>query len=167
MKKIVSTLTLFTIMFLLVSVTFVSAEGTTGESGLLYVNDDLVENESTVMFDGDAALIPLRTTFEALNAVVEWQQDTGNIEITYLNEIYICEFHTIGETYKSITVKNKNLNNGSLGKYIPLNAMSGSGSYKVINDRTYLYQDTAKRLLEALGCKVEVESDTHTVKIFN
>lgn len=45
--------------------------------------------------------------------------------------------------------------------------MSGSGAYCIINDRTYLYQETGKRLFEALECKVEINSNEQIVKIYN
>lgn len=141
----------------------ISAEDIIMDKGYLYVNGTFIESEDTIQITNQEILFPLRTIFEALGATVIWQKETGNILIKYNEESFICYIREPNPGYtKYFYVKKESTN-----EYIYLTNMSAGGAYCILNDRTYLYQETGKRLFEALECHVEIETDTHTVKIFN
>lgn len=129
---------------------------------VIYVNGVAVESNSEIQARTQDMLIPLRTIFESLGATVIWQEETENILIKYNNESYLCYTSSPNSLYptKYLYVKNLRTN-----KNIYLTSMSYGGAYCIINDRTYLYSDTGKRLLEAMGCKVEFELNTRIFKI--
>lgn len=153
----------FISLVLYLSFAIVNAEDATMNNGYLYVNDILIESENTIQVENQEILFPLRIIFEALGADVDWQKETGHIIIKYNNETYLCYSKEPNQGYaKYFYVKKENTD-----EYIFLTPMSTGGAYRMINDRTYLYQETGRRLFEAVGCTVEVEPDSHTVKIFN
>ena len=86
----------------------------------------------------------------------------GTIGISYGNESYVCYFFAAQPGIpKEIYIKN-----AVSGKNIYLNPMASGGAYYMINDRTYLHQETGKRLLEALGCTVEICPKTKIVTVY-
>lgn len=150
-------------MLLCLCFIIVNAEDTMTNQYLLYVNGTLIEATDSVTVKDKEILFPIRTIFESLGATVNWQEETGNILITYNDELYICYTKEPNPGYsKYFYIKKK-----STDEHIYLTAMSTGGAYCMINYRTYLYQETGKRMFEALGCKVEIDSNKHTVKIYN
>lgn len=137
----------------------------------IYVNNTEISNGNMGLTSGNEMLIPLRIVFEALGSEVIWEESTGNVYFTYADIDYVCKFVALNPNYpqqKSILVcKLENINSTNNLDYIQLNPMSGSGSYEMINDRTYLHQETGKRLFEALGCKVEFDLKNQVVNISN
>lgn len=70
------------------------------------------------------------------------------------------------ELEKSLLIsKIENKGSTENSDYIQLNPMSADGAYCEINDRIYLYPETAERLLDTLGCNVEIETDPLVLKI--
>lgn len=134
------------------------------KQGNLYVNNQLIESEDTIIYKESAILFPLRTILESLGANVVWDQKTEDIYVEYKNKNYICSFEQLNPDYykKYFFIKNVETN-----QYIYLNPMGMSGAFEMINDRTYLYRDTAERLLKALGCSVEIDEENHVVRISN
>lgn len=133
------------------------------KQGNLYVNNQLIESEDTIIYKESAILFPLRTILESLGANVVWDQKTEDIYVEYKNKEYICFIGEPNPGYsKHFYVKNIKTN-----QYIYLNPMGMSGAFEMINDRTYLYRDTAERLLKALGCSVEIDEENHVVRISN
>ena len=128
----------------------------------IYQNGVFVESESDVDLHTRDMLIPLRKVFEALGAKVIWQEETRDILIEYSNQTYLCTTFSPNDldATKYFYVDNLQTNES-----IFLSPMATSGAYCMINNQTYLYSDTAKRLFEAVGCKVEFEYDTRTFKI--
>ncbi len=130
--------------------------------GTLYVNGTLIEAEDTVRVH-DEIVLPLRRIFESLGAVVEWNEETEDIIIDYHDESYVCYTKELNpKTGKYFFIKKEGTD-----EYIYLNPMASGGVYCMINDRIYLYQVTSEYLFKAMGCKVEIDYATHTVKISN
>lgn len=147
----------------------VNAEISIIEKGSLYINNVMIETEDTVMFKDGSVLLPFRTIFEALGATVEWNEVTEEIVVNYNNEAYICYTKAPNPGYGEYfyvrymdSEKNKNSDN-----HIYLTSMSLGGAFKMINDRTYLYQETGKRLFEEVGCRVEFDMENKQVHIFD
>ena len=160
MKKLSMVIFVFV---LFASFQIISAENTTMDKGYLYINGVLIEKTDTVLAERRAIFLPLRTIFETLGATVDWREDTGNVIITYKEESYICYIKEPNPGYlKLFYVKNQRI-----GKHLYLTAMSTGGGFCIINDRIYLYEQTGERLLEALGCKVEIDSNMRIVEIYN
>lgn len=128
----------------------------------IFENGVFVESESEIDWCTRDMLIPLRKVFEALGAKVIWQEETKDILIEYNNQTYLC---TTFSPNPSFPTKYFYVDNLQTNESIFLTSMSFGGAYCMINNQTYLYADTAKRLFEAIGCKVECEYDTRTFKI--
>lgn len=143
--------------------TTANAESVNASRGHLYVNDVLVESSDTVLIKENMMLFPLRTIFEELGASVNWDKETGNTEILYDRKSYTCFIKEPNPGYNKYFYVRDN----STEQYIYLTNMSFGGLYFIINDRTYLYSDTAEHLFKSLGCRVEIETDTKTVRIYD
>ena len=148
-----------------------NAEDEMNNKGVIYVNDIKIENVDMISSNNNEIYMPLRAVLESLGASVIWEETTGYIFFDYKSIRYVCQFVSLNSNFpeeKNILIsriENKDSKNNS--DYIQLNPMSGSGAYCIINDRTYLYQETGKRLFEALECKVEINSNEQIVKIYN
>lgn len=165
MKKITMSLLVCLLSLIIGNTSIINAEGNMYSSGTLYVNGTINNNNISVLFEGGKAFMPLRTIFEALGANVRWESETNNIYVEYNNETYLCERRTVSQ-YNFITVKNIKYADSKDNKdYIQLNPMSGDGVYYMVNDSTYLAQETGKRLFEAIGCVVEIDTANNIVKI--
>lgn len=139
-------------------------------NGLLCINGNKIGTNDTILYNNNNdILFPMRRVFEELGAIVTWNDEEKHTIIEYNGEKYICKVAPVNEYFpeiKAITFQNiKNLGKRELSSYIQLNSMGGSGSFCIINDYTYLYQDTAERLFRALGCKVEVDTNSKAVYI--
>lgn len=136
---------------------------------MLYVNDTEVKGDS-VLTNDYGILIPLRTVLEALGSKVEWEESTNNIYFDYSDVNYVCRFVSLNPNFpdkKNILICNtENINSTNNADYIQLNPMSADGAYCMINDKTYLYQETAERLFEELGLTMDINIDMNIVKIF-
>lgn len=136
---------------------------------MLYVNDIEVNGDS-VLTNDYGILIPLRTVLEALGSKVEWEESTKNIYFDYSGVNYVCGFVSLNPNFpdkKNILICNtENINSTNNADYIQLNPMSADGAYCMINDKTYLYQETAERLFEELGLTMDINIDMNIVKIF-
>lgn len=156
-------------IFSIVSIIFLNilcGGNTMGASEMtLTVNENNVINKDLPLIYNEQLLLPLRSIFESLGARVTWYSDTGKIMIEYAGEVYICKFWYAETVDKFMTVESSSIDNGALGHYIQLEPMSGSGAYEMINDRTYLYEETGRRLFEALGCTVEIDKEQKVVRI--
>lgn len=139
------------------------------ENGLLYINKNQINKDDTVLYYNNQMLFPLRRIFEELGATVNWDDVEKHTIIEYDDEKYISKTAPANRYFpdiKAITVQNiKNLGKTEFSSFIQLNSMGVSGSFCIINDYTYLYQDTAERLFKAFGCKVEVDIENKTVYI--
>ena len=137
--------------------------------GTLYVNGSRVNSNDTVLYYDNCILFPMRRVFEEIGAQVAWNEIEQNTVITYNEEQYVCKISPINEyvpNIKALTVQNKkNLGRNDFASYIQLNNMGVRGSFCIINDYTYLYQDTAERLFTTLGCKVEIDTNSKSVYI--
>lgn len=137
----------------------------------IFVNNVKLGNEINVTTNDTAILLPLRAILETLGAEVHWDESTGNIYFNYAETNYVCKFVPLNLNYpdiKSILIcKSEYKDSTKSSDYIMLNPMGASGSYCIINDRTYLYHETGKRLLEALGCNVEFDSRDYIIRISN
>ena len=131
----------------------------------LIINQKKVENASSIIFEYKTVWFPLRTVFEELGATVNWIEETGDTKIIYKDKEYLCEIKAPNPYFpetKYIYIKNVQNDN-----YFLLTSMSIGGVFTMIDDRIYLWQDTGIRLLEALGCQVNVDMETQTVTITN
>ena len=139
--------------------------------GTIYVNNTKVNNKDTVLIIDNQIFIPLRTILEALDSKVYWEESTGNIYFDFAEIEYVCKVVVLNSYYpdeKSLLVcKVQNINSTNNDDYIQLNPWAADGAFEMINDRTYLYRDTAERLLKALGCSVEIDEENHVVRISN
>ena len=172
------------------SVSMTNAEDTMNYvQGTIFVNGVEIETEDTILIGStfeqertmdntwvetdtivEYMLFPLQTVLKALGADVIVEESTGNIYFSYFNNEYICEFTTPNPSFPNnthITIKGEHISNGALGNYIPLSPMSGSGAYLIIDNKIYLYQQTGQRLLEALGCRVVIDSEQCVLSISN
>lgn len=145
------------------------AEGDILLKGNLYVNGQQIENSSTILIQDNEILMPLRSILEAMGSKVNWDEASGNIYFDYSNIKYVCKFLALNPNFpenKSIMICEVDKESSTKNKdYVQLNPMAANGVYTMIEDRTYLNQETGKRLFEALGCTVEFELDTKTVSI--
>lgn len=146
-----------------------NVQANTYHTGAIYVNDIKINGKETILTRDDEIFIPLRTVLEALSSEVIWDENTKDIYFNYANTEYICEFAALNsyfpEEKRLLISKVENKGSTSNSDYIQLNPMSADGAYCEINDRIYLYQETAKRLMEALGCNAEIETDPLILKI--
>ena len=127
---------------------------------------DIVELDTE---KGILNFIPLPDALEVLGSIVICDESTGDVYFDYLGENYICQLRALNPYFpekKNIMIC-KIKNKGSIYNkdYIQLNSMSADGAYRIINDKIYLYQESGQRLLEALGCKVEVDFEQKKMSI--
>ena len=155
--------------------------------GTILVNGVEVEAEDTVLIrtvtiyertrlgvlttEVERMLFPMRTILEALGSTVTWDESTGNIFFDFAGEEYVAWFRILTprspeDTFVYIS-KIENMYTMRLDEMIQLNPMAGNGIYRIINDRTYLSQDTGQRLFEALGCRVEVDIENRVLRIYS
>ena len=146
-----------------------NVQANTYHTGAIYVNEIKINGKETILTSDDEIFIPLRTVLKALGSEVIWDENTEDIYFNYANTEYICEFTALNsyfpEEKRLLISKLENKGSTSNSDYIQLNPMSADGAYCEINDRIYLYQETAKRLMEALGCNAEIETDPLILKI--
>lgn len=137
--------------------------------GDIYIDNIKIDNEYTVLVKNDKMLFPLRTVLEGIGSKVEWEENTGNIYFDYKGTDYVCVFKALNSDfpdYKNILISEvKNQNSIYNSDYIRLNPMSADGSYYVIDDITYLSQQTGQYLLEALGCDIAIDAEQKILKI--
>lgn len=170
-KKINSLKACCLVLLLVISIIVpsINVEANMYYKGTIYVNGIKIISQDTILMSDDEIFIPLRTSLEALGSEVIWEESTGNIYFNYADTEYICKFVALNSYFpeaKSLLItkvsnKDSTINND----YIQLNPMSADGAYLMINDRTYLYQETANRLFRALGCNIEIEKEPLVVKI--
>ncbi len=133
----------------------------------LNINGSKIIRGDLPIWNNENVLLPMRTILEAIGAIVYWDSNSGNISIDYKDKNFVCKFWENNCSNKYMTVEGDHINNGALKHFVSLNPMSGSGSYEMINDRTYLHQETGKRLFEAMGCIVEIDLENQIVNISN
>lgn len=158
MKKILF-ITILTFMY---SLSSIYAEENEMFYGILNINQKTIQKNDTVIYD-NGLLCPLRTALEELGATVEWNPETNNTNIYYNGKKYICEITVPNDSfpdYKYIVIRDTQAD-----KYLQLNPMGILGGYKIINDRTYLYQETSERLFKSLECSIEFDMDNYTINI--
>ena len=155
-----------------ITVSGANAEVDMNNKGTIHVNGVEISSEATVLIIDNEMFIPLRMVFEALKSEVIWEESTGNIYFDFKDENYICKPREVERKeflplyfIQICKVENKDSINNT--DYIQLNPMSADGSYRMINDRTYLHQQTEQRLFEALGCKVEIDLEQFVLNISN
>ena len=140
-------------------------------SGMIYVNNVKLNDEFYISASYNEIIMPLRTILEALGSEVYQEESTGNIYFNYSGINYICKFVPLNSNFpeeKKILISNIEYKDSTkTSDHIMLNPMGASGSYCMVDNKTYLYRETGIRLFEALGCKVEVDSDTNIVRISN
>ena len=139
-------------------------EAKMNENIKIYVNNKIIAGTE----ECNNIFIPLRATLEALGAEVTWEESTGNVYFDYASISYVCKFIALNSNFpenKQVLIcRVENINSVDNADYIQLHPMSADGAYCVLNDRIYLYEETGKRLFEALGCEVGIET---TIKICN
>ena len=142
-------------------VTKTNAEVDTSDKWTLLINDVELNTEDNVLISEKYMLIPLRIVLETLGSTVIWESSTGNVYFDFDGVVYVCSFVALNPDFpedKSVIICNvSNINSKKSSNYIFLNPMGVSGSYLLINGRTYLYPQAGQRLFEALGCKVEID----------
>lgn len=127
----------------------------------LYVNNQYVESNNTVIIRDSIMLFPFRTIFESLGANVSWDESSRNTFLEYNGNNYICYIKEPNPGHsKYFYVKNSKTNSN-----IYLTSMSMGGAFDIIDDYTYLYRETAEYLLCALECSVAIDEITKTVYI--
>lgn len=165
-KKLLWTITL--VMTVFSSGMILQAKGINNRP-IIWVNNIEVQGEYLILNEQYDILVPLRAVLESLGTEVEWEEETGRIYFQLNGVNYACKFMELSPGIpesKSIYIsKLESIDSKRDLDYIQLHPMSAGGFYCMINDRTYLYQETAKRLFEALGCKVEIDPNTHTMRI--
>lgn len=148
------------------------AERLQTEKGVLIINNKQVSNATTVLF-GNTAIFPLRTIFEELGALVQWQEETGDVLIFYRDETYICQFRPIpppneDASKRHVFIKNiKSKDSNAFEDHIQLNSMSSTGLAMLVNDHTYLGQETATWLMKYFGFSVEVDTAAKIARIYS
>ena len=156
---------------MLMTCTATYADDNSNNKFTIYVNDTEISNNDMCLTDNNEMFIPLRAVLEALGSEVIWEEKTGNVYFSYEDVKYVCKFVALNSIFpenKDILICNvENKDSIYNSDYIQLHPMCASGSYFMLNDRTYLYQDTGRRLFEALGCSVDIEQDKHIIKISN
>ncbi len=159
----------FSVMMSIVTETNVGAD-TLSDKGTIFVNNVKLDTVDTIVIDNDEMQVPLRTVLEALGSTVIWEKSTGNVYFDYAGVVYVCRFKMIerenfSPLYFVLICNVANINSERNDDYIQLNQMSADGSYHVINDRIYLRQQTAQRLFESLGCKVDIDIEQNILSI--
>lgn len=159
-------LILYIIVVLSIFCTVSNAEGVSEKQGYLYINNTLIEAEDGIVVkEKGAILLPFRTILESLGATVEWNEKTGDTVVRYNEHEYVSyikdsAYHLSDAQYFYI----KNL---TTNKNIFLSDMSLAGAFEMINDRIYLHRDTASRMIQAMGCDIDIDFETKTVKILD
>lgn len=170
-KRILNHLQCIILAFILFAFTSVQG-GETHTKGELYINNRKINSVDTIINITTEYLFPLRTIFEELGAKVEWEEETESIYIDFNEKVYLCNFKPlryIGDGLENakeiyITTQEKK---GSLAAmdYILLNPMGPNGLVTIINDRTYLYQNTAKQLMDYFRYNVEIDKKRNRINI--
>lgn len=139
--------------------------------GTIYLNNQLVDSELSVLINKQSMLIPLRTVLEAIGATVTWEQSTGNVHFNYNGIDYVCRLIALNDYFpenKSIMIcKTENQGSENMADYIKLNPMAANGYFIMIDDRIYLNEDTSIRLLNALGYQVNIDLDQQKLEIIS
>lgn len=157
-------------------------DGIIWENGNLIVNGRVVETDDSIIFHNNKMRVPLRTVFEALGAIVEWDNDTREVSINYKGVQYSGRFIApSGDEYLYIRDTRVPLHEEKMYEdaklfgfsvdtflgngYIQLNPTGYEGAFTFVNDRIYLWRDTAERLLEYMSVDIEVNYETKTLVV--
>ena len=135
----------------------------------LFISDVEIRDGDRVIIQDNEMLVPFRTVFESLGSKVVWEEATKSIYFDFAEEEYICQFVILNDSFpdfKSILIC-KVENKGSIynSEYIQLNPWAADGTYFIIDDKTYINQQTAEYLFKYLGCRLEVDIENSTIKI--
>ena len=160
MKKVICLLICLCVIFPITIgiVSKANAEVDMSNKGTIFINNSELNTVDTVFISDNQMFIPLRTVLEALGSTVIWERSTGNAYFDFDGVVYVCTFNAFPQRANAILIcKVININSVNNADYIQLHPMSADGTYRAINGRTYLNQQTGQRLFEALGCKVEID----------
>ncbi|MBQ7876307.1 MAG: hypothetical protein IJ316_03370 [Clostridia bacterium] len=138
MKKIIS---LFVVLCIVLSVVPVMAED---DVITLTVNGVVVETDTAPYIKNDRTMVPMRAIFEALGALVTWNDDTKTAR------------GVKGETTVEITVGENLIYKN--GEAVVLDCVA-----EIVNDRTFV---PVRAISEAFGATVTWDNDNRTVNIF-
>ena len=159
MKKI--TIFILSLVGLLTSLSCTMAQENEIEKYDLYVNNYHIQSDNTVIIRNSIMLFPFRTIFESLGATIKWNELSGDIDLEYNGNNYICYVKEPNPGYgKYFYVKDSKMNN-----HIYLTPMSMGGGFDIVNDYTYLYKETAEYLLRALDCSVTIDKINKIVNV--
>jgi len=140
--------------------------------GLLFVNGiEVIDEDAALEVDGQL-MFPLRTILEALGSTVIWESSTGNIYFDFDGVVYVCRFRIVERQnfppLHFVLISNvQHINSTANNDFIQLNPMSADGSFKIIDGRTYLTQDTSQRLFEALGNRVNIDLESRSLRVYS
>ena len=129
----------------------------------LSVNNAVVEKADI----NDGYFIPLQNVLETLGSEVTVEENTGHIEFRYAGIDYACRFSKQDPKEYLLICRRENIDSVNSADYIQLHPMCADGAYRMVGDRIYLYYEAGERLFEALGCKVVIDTDARTVKIWD
>lgn len=128
----------------------------------LYLNGNKVGSESAVIKYDNTDYFSIRDFFESLGAKVNYDEETRDVYIAYLNDV--LHLKTIGENYLSINRINNpaGISFTLVNSGFQLNDMGGTGVYQIINEKIYIPKYTFTWVLRNIGYRLEnmgVEND--------
>jgi len=175
MKKIICLLVSFIALFAIMGVVALETrtEGEIIDRGTIFVNGVEIETEDTILIAKyflreitfEEMLFPLRTILEALGSTVYWEDETRSIFFDFAGVEYVAQLrrldHVPGLEFIFVNeVKNPN-------SRIELHLDGGVSGFRMINNRIYLIGRSGLDLLEALGCRVEIDIENRILRIYS
>ena len=139
MKKIISLL--LTVVIMSMSVTALAKDVTVLHNGTP------IEFDAAPFIENDRTLVPMRKVFEAVGAVVTWEEETRTVVVA--NEV---------EDDVQFIV----LQIGSNIAYVNDEAVELDVAAKIYEDRTFV---PLRFVMESMGCEVGWDEETYTVTI--
>ena len=137
-------------------------------SGKVFLNQFQLPDDAVLFTDPLGAVFSLRIFFEAIGAQVNYDKDTGNTQITHLNQELLvtkCVI-SLGDILLIEKIKNPSgIEFGILENNLQLNPMGDDGIYTVINGRIYLTGQDFTYMLGSLGYSIEIDREARTANI--
>lgn len=124
--------------------------------GTMIIDGKKIETPYTVAFNDiyNTLHVPLRALLEGLGAEVKWDAETGNISAIWPEQEYLFDMSAEWDSLR-------NVKNVTKDEYLSI----FSFGFNDVDGRIYLYQDTAKELLQEFASFIQINQKEHILYI--
>lgn len=151
---------------------FIQISLNTNNPGELYVNDKKVDIADEFLMivdeiDGQRTMfVPVRAVLESAGVAIQWEGETGNINVQYAGKEYVC-IKVSNEDFLVCEEENLSKNDNDSNKYLEMHTGVEFLPYCIVKDRTYMPYIYFRGFIEAIGFKTEFSMGERIVKVWS